>query len=83
MRQGLTKSCISPIGSTEAERAASGVGKLKTPFRLTMKEDRESDLNFLQQVFTNCVHGYDRARNVHTNGVTRTLKFVHGTDSSV
>ena len=23
------------------------------------------------QAFTNCVHGYDGARNVYTNGVTR------------
>ena len=27
-----------------------------------------------QQAFTNCVHGYDRAPNVHANGVTRTRK---------
>ena len=27
-----------------------------------------------KQAFTNCVHGYDHARNVHTNGVTRTQK---------
>ena len=38
---------ISPIGSTEAERAASGVRRLKTPFRSTMGEQRESDLNLL------------------------------------
>ena len=39
---------ISPIGSTEAERAASGVRRLKTPYRATMGDKRESDLNFLQ-----------------------------------
>ena len=36
-----------------------------------------------KQAFTNCVHGYDRARNVHANGITRTRKFVHVIDSSV
>ena len=29
------------------------------------------------QVFTNFVHGYDHAHNVHSNGVTRARKFVH------
>ena len=37
--------------------------------------------NMLQQAFTNCVHGYDRARNVHANNVTHTQKFVHVIDS--
>ena len=40
----LVIGCISPIGSTEAERAASGVTRLKTPFRSTMGDQRESDL---------------------------------------
>ena len=44
----LVIGCISPIGSTEAERAASGVRRLKTPFRIAMGEQRESDLNLLQ-----------------------------------
>ena len=44
----LAIGCISPIGSTEAERAASGVRRLKTPYRVPMKDKRESDLNFLQ-----------------------------------
>ena len=39
IRQLLTIGCISPIGSTEAERAASGVRRLKTPYRSTMGED--------------------------------------------
>ena len=43
----LVIGCISPIGSTEAERAASGVRRLKTPFRSTMGEQRQSDLNLL------------------------------------
>ena len=29
------------------------------------------------------LHGYDCARNVHTNGVTRAQKFVYGIDSSM
>ena len=44
----LSIGCISPIGSTEAERVASGVRRLKTPYRATMGDKRESDLNFLQ-----------------------------------
>ena len=48
IRQLLTIGCILPIGSTEAERAASGVRRLTTSYRSTMGEDRESDLNFLQ-----------------------------------
>ena len=44
----LVTGCISPIGSTEAERAASGFRRLKTPFYSTMGEQRESDLNLLQ-----------------------------------
>ena len=37
----------------------------------------------MMQAFTNCMHGYDRVHNVHTNDVTRAGKFVHGIDSSV
>ena len=48
IRECLTTGCITPIGSTEGERAASGVRRLQTPYRSTMREDRESDLNFLQ-----------------------------------
>ena len=44
----LVTGCISPIGSTEAETAASGVRRLKIPFRSTMGEQRESNLNLLQ-----------------------------------
>ena len=39
---------VSPIRSTEAERAASGIGRLKTAFRNTMTDRRESDSNLLQ-----------------------------------
>ena len=44
----LAIGCISSIGSTEAERAASGIRQLKIPFGATMGDKRESDLNFLQ-----------------------------------
>ena len=33
------------------------------------------------QAFTNCIQGYDHARNVHANSVTCTLKFVRAIDS--
>ena len=39
---------ISPVGSTEAERAVSSVWRMKTPYRSTIGEDQESNLNFLQ-----------------------------------
>ena len=38
---------ISPVGSTEAERAVSSVWRMKTPYRSTIGEDQESNLNFL------------------------------------
>ena len=47
IRIPLVIGCISPIGSTEAERAASGVRRLKTPYQSTMGDRHESDLNFL------------------------------------
>ena len=39
---------ISPIDSTEAERAVSSAWRMKTPYRSTIGEDQESNLNFLQ-----------------------------------
>ena len=39
--QLLIIGCVSPIGSTEAERAASGI-------RTKMSDEREGDLNFIQ-----------------------------------
>ena len=30
-----------------------------------------------KQAFTNCMHGYDHAHNMHANGVTCALKFAH------
>ena len=32
------------------------------------------------EAFTNCLHGYNCAHNVHTYSVNHTWKFVHGTD---
>ena len=40
--------CILPIGSSEAERFASGVCRIKTPCRSTMTDIRESNLNLIQ-----------------------------------
>ena len=45
IRALLTISCVSPIGSTEAERAASGI---KTPYRSTTSDSREGGLNLIQ-----------------------------------
>ena len=36
-----------------------------------------------KQAFINCMHGYDRVRNVHAIGVTYTQKFVYGVGSSL
>lgn len=44
----ILKSCISPTRSTEAEGAASGVRRLKIPFRNTIGEQSESILKLLQ-----------------------------------
>ena len=43
----LAIGCISPIRSSEAEKAASGVRRLKTPYRATIGDKRESNLSFL------------------------------------
>ena len=43
----LTIGYVSPIGSTEADRAASGVRRLKTPYHSTMTDEREGDLNLM------------------------------------
>ena len=44
----LAIACISPIGSIDAERAASAIRRLKTPFWSTMRDSREGDLNLIQ-----------------------------------
>ena len=48
IRRLLIIGCVSPIGSTEAERAASGIRRLKTPYRSTMSDIREGNLNLIQ-----------------------------------
>ena len=47
IRKLLILGATSPIGSTVAERATSGIRQLKTPHRSTMGDKRESDLNLL------------------------------------
>ena len=51
LRSILEVGFLSPIGSTEAERAASGVRSIKTPYRSSMVDIRESNLliAYLQQ----------------------------------
>ena len=44
----LEITCISPTGSKEAERAASGNRRLKTACRSTMTGEREQNLNLIQ-----------------------------------
>ena len=39
---------VSPIGSTEAERAASGIRRLKNVYRSTMTSERQGNLNLVQ-----------------------------------
>ena len=41
-------SCVSPIGSIDAESAACGIRRLKTPYWSTMSDSREGDLNLIQ-----------------------------------
>ena len=48
IRQLLIIGCVSPIGSTEAKREASGICRLKTPYRKTMSDEREGDSNLIQ-----------------------------------
>ena len=50
IRTLLTIGCVSPIGSAEAEREPSGIRRLKTPYRSTMSDSREGDLNLMQKV---------------------------------
>ena len=48
----LTLGVTSPIGSSEAKRAALGIRKLKTPYESTMGDNRKSNLilMYLQQI---------------------------------
>lgn len=73
LRQLLIIGCISSIGSTEAERAVSGVSRIKTPYRLTIGEDQESNLNFLQ---------LQRAKDIDLNEVKDIFIDLHPRRSS-
>ena len=73
IRLFLTIGCILPIGSTEAERAVSGVSRIKTPYRLTIGEDQESNLNFLQ---------LQRAKDIDLNEVKDIFIDLHPRRSS-
>ena len=35
-----------------------------------------------KQAFTNCVHGYDHACNLHVSGIARTRKFMYSIESA-
>ena len=48
IRKLLLIGAISPISSAEAEREASIIRMLKTAFRKTIKDERESNLTLLQ-----------------------------------
>ena len=48
IRQLLIIGCVSAIGFTEAERAASGICRLKASYRTTMSDERDGDLNLIQ-----------------------------------
>ena len=48
-----------------------------------MADTLDIDVKAISQVFTSCVHDYERACKEHANGITRTRKFLHGIDSSV
>ena len=48
IRKLLLIGCVPPIRSTETERAASGVRCLITPYRSTMTDIREANLNLIQ-----------------------------------
>ena len=41
----LEIACLSPLASTEAERAASGIRRLKTAYRSTMTDERKFKFN--------------------------------------
>ena len=63
IRKLLLIGAVSPIGSTEPERAASGIRRLKTVFRSTMTDRLESNLNLLQMQQTTTVN-VDRVAEV-------------------
>ena len=56
IRKLLLTGATSPVSSSEAERAASGIIRLKTAFRNNMKDERESNLNLLQMLTTGSIN---------------------------
>ena len=51
--------CISPIGSTEAKRAASEIRRWKTLFHSTMGEQQESNLKLLLSQWVQDINIHD------------------------
>ena len=66
--QLLIIGCVSPISSTEAERTASGVHRLKTTYRSAMSDEREQDLNLIH---------LQRVTDVDENEVIKTFIQLH------
>ena len=48
VRRHVEIASVSPVGSTEAERAASGIRRSKTAYRSIMTIEREGNLNLIQ-----------------------------------
>ena len=71
---------IKPYGYFREFMACNGV--LTSPAKIPPPPPQPASKTGTQ-AFTNCMQDYDRARNMHTNGVTCTQKFVHNIDSSV
>ena len=56
IRKLLLLGATSPISSSEAEKAASGIIRLKTAFRNNIKDERRSNLNLLQMHTTGSIN---------------------------
>ena len=56
IRKLLLLGATSPIISSEAEKAASGIIRLKTAFRNNIKDERGSNLNLLQMHTTGSIN---------------------------
>ena len=56
IRKLLLLGATSPISSSEAEKAASGIIRLKTAFRNNIKDERGSNLNLLQMHTTGSIN---------------------------
>ena len=68
VRKLLTIGAIFPIGSTEADRAVSGIRNLKKSYRSTMVETRKSNLNLLQLQRISNIDVSDRAKKLKIEG---------------